>query len=642
MRCRGGWLKVAGHVPPESDRGSLPILGRFPRAVVLFGGALFLSTELLGAFHQLRRIPLVIWWLAVLSATLIRRRWFLWPVARPRIDAVVLICTAGVLAILALTGITAAFSPPNSADAMAYHIPRVVYWAEQASVRYFPTPYFNQIMLQPFAEYLMLQTYVLSGGDHFINFVQWFASVICIAGVSQVAKMLGAGIRGQAIAALFCATLPAGILASSGAKNDYFLAMWLITSAWFALHQGQALTSGPGLYPDHRPRPPLADSLFLGGALGFALLTKATAYLFAPSLILAILLAKAPRRRRVVPTLVAIAVALAINTPQYVRNYELSGSVMGFDSAQGDGVYRWRNEAFGWRETASNLLRNLSEQLGVRSREWNQAVYKVVLAVHGGLGIDINDAATTWHGSSFGPPVNANHEANAPNRWHLAILFAVACMLTARAFRGRNLVQVLYGLGLLLGFTAFCAYLKWQPFSARLLLPLFVLGAPLAGVILDRSCGMIQITLCIILLNNSRPPVLENWVRPLKGPRSVLRMPRDSQYFADMTQWDNQASYVKAVDLMARSRCNVIGIDITDFQLEYPLQALLRERNPAVGFVHSGVLNASSRYPPSIAAVPCAVVCLDCAGDTKRLTLYREFGVSIDLDKFVVLFSRSR
>ena len=153
---------------------------------------------------------------------------------------------------------------------------------------------------------------------------------------------------------------------------------------------------------------------------------------------------------------------------------------------------------------------------------------------------------------------------------------------------------------------------------------------------------MIQIALCIILLNNSRPPVLENWVRPLKGPRSVLRMPRDSQYFADMTQWDNQASYVKAVDLMARSRCNVIGIDITDFQLEYPLQALLRERDPAVGFVHSGVLNASSRYPPSIAAVPCAVACLDCAGDTKRLTLYREFGVSIDLGKFVVLFSRSR
>jgi hypothetical protein len=124
----------------------------------------------------------------------------------------------------------------------------------------------------------------------------------------------------------------------------------------------------------------------------------------------------------------------------------------------------------------------------------------------------------------------------------------------------------------------------------------------------------------------------------LKGLRSVLHVSRDTQYFADMTQWDNRESYVKTVDLLARSRCNTVGIDITDFQLEYPLQALLRERNPGVEFVHSGVANASRGYAPSVAAAPCAIVCLECAGDGKRLGLYTDFGVRVGMDRFVVLF----
>lgn len=612
---------------------------RFLRALVVCGVALAAITEGLGAIDAIRRGPLILCWCAILSSALawaIRRRLRLrFKPAPLGADPVVLLCLAAIVAILALTAVTAAFSPPNSADAMAYHMPRVVYWAEEQSVRFFPTPYFNQIMLQPFAEYTMLQTYVLSGGDGLINFVQWFASLASIAAVSSVAREFGAGKRGQAIAALFCATLPAGILASSGAKNDYWMALWLMAAVYFALRFTQTRRIG--------------DSLLLGAALGLALLTKATAYLFAPWLLGAIFLARAgkPRKRLAGGALMALACGLAINAPQYVRNYGLSGSIMGFDSAQGDGAFRWRNESLGWKPTISNMMRNLSEQLGARDAAWNDGVYRLVLHAHHDLGIDPSDPGTTWRGSAFAQPQNANHEANAPNRWHLAILAAAACIVMLGAMGGREWERPWYALGLVCAFAAFCAYLKWQPFMGRLLLPLFVASGPLAGAmggvdgstggrVRRWSAGLAQLSICLFLLSNARLPLMENWIRPLKGPRSVLHTPRNVQYFADMGQWNNRASYWKTVDLLAGLQCDTVGIDITDFQLEYPLQALLRERRPEIRFVHAGVENVAARYAQPIKARPCAVVCLDCAGDLKRIGLYSEFQTCARIDRFVV------
>ena len=70
--------------------------------------------------------------------------------------------------------------------------------------------------------------------------------------------------------------------------------------------------------------------------------------------------------------------------------------------------------------------------------------------------------------------------------------------------------------------------------------------------------------------------------------------------------------------------------------MEYPLQALLRERKPEAKFIHTGVQNASARYRQPTGALPCVVVCLDCAEDAKRLELYRDFHAGVRIGKFVI------
>jgi hypothetical protein len=93
----------------------------------------------------------------------------------------------------------------------------------------------------------------------------------------------------------------------------------------------------------------------------------------------------------------------------------------------------------------------------------------------------------------------------------------------------------------------------------------------------------------------------------LRGQASVLTEERDLQYFNDMTQWNNRDFYFAAANHIAATGCESVGIDITLNQLEYPLQALLLERNRQVRFVHANVTNASRRYILPNDPPPCTV-----------------------------------
>jgi hypothetical protein len=179
---------------------------------------------------------------------------------------------------------------------------------------------------------------------------------------------------------------------------------------------------------------------------------------------------------------------------------------------------------------------------------------------------------------------------------------------------------------------------------ARLFLPLFVAAAPIAGVLADsglrvfppKPSAVLQAALCLFLLSVAPLPALENWVRPLRGKRNVFRVGRDDQYFADMTAWNNHGSYEQTVEELARGPCRTVAIDSSNLSLEYPLMALLRERRPDARFLHTGVANASRQFPQPVAGIPCAVVCLDFAGDRKRQQPYGEFPHRAAIGRFLI------
>ena len=139
-----------------------------------------------------------------------------------------------------------------------------------------------------------------------------------------------------------------------------------------------------------------------------------------------------------------------------------------------------------------------------------------------------------------------------------------------------------------------------------------------------------------------RLPALQNWTRPLRGPHNLFSIPRDQAYFTDIPSPDAWSSYREAADRIQRAGCRTVAIDIGENQLEYPLQALLRERNRSVRFEHAGVANGTVRYAPPDQPPPCAVVCLECAGKPDKLAQYRAVAPPREIGRLVLFVSDER
>ena len=466
---------------------------------------------------------------------------------------------------------------------------------------------------------------MLSGGDRFVNLVGAAAFVASIVGVSAIASTLGQGATSQAFAALCCATLPGAILQASGPKNECLVALWLVCLIYFAAR---------------------GDFAFMGLSLALAVATKGTAYVFAPPLIAGMLWIARIDGRRLRSAAIAGCLAagvLLINAPLYVRNLELSGSPLGYDSPFGDGKFRWRNDHPGWKSTVSGALRNVSEQLGSEKPAWNQGVYRAVVGIHRWLGLDPQAPDTTTKLNGYEPPQNTRHESNANNRWQLLVLSVAAGFAGWCAWKRRDARWLIYAGSLFAAFLLFCWYVRWQQYGARFLLPLLIAGAPLAGLLLGAiRPRVLAVAICLLLLDKARLPVLQNWTRPLRGPRNLFITSREAGYFSDIAYMENRDSYLQAVDLTARSGCRTVGIDIGENQMEYPFQALLLKRDPGIRFVHTGVTNASARHYPANREQPCAVLCLDCLGTAGKIALYSSLGPTIPLGRFLLYLEPCR
>lgn len=547
---------------------------------LVWGTLVVLITELLSLFGLLTFIPLFIAWtivniiLGFTGFKIISKNQLRW-LNRDfyNISPFIKFAIASIIAIILIIGLTAAIAPPNNWDSMTYHMGRVVHWMQNGSVNHYPTSITRQISLGPWSGFAVTNLQILSGGDRLANFLQWGSMVGSIVGISLITQQLGGKLRGQVFAAVFCATIPMGILQASSTQTDYVGAFWMVCFVYYTLVSIQS---------KKRVSHPLA----IGASLGLALLTKGTAYfyLFPFGLWFGLVSLYKCGWKVWRPFIVIGVIALAINIGHFQRNFEVFGSILG---TSGD----YKLEVFSIPILISNTIRNIALNLSTPSRDINLLLIEAIAAVHRLIGVDINDPRTTFPpGRDFDVHSLINHEDLAGNPIHILLFigFSILFVLKLNQFPKRQRYYVaMYMFAVIFGFLLFCTLIAWSPWRSRLHLPLFVLSSAFIGVIMEQilkpkianllATIMIIASLFWLLFNESRPLVFNSKIWSENQVNNMWNMSRNDLYFINIPEL--QQPYSQSVDFILTQNCTDVGLILGGDTWEYPFWVLFNQKS---------------------------------------------------------------
>ncbi|MEH2425335.1 MAG: hypothetical protein V7K48_31860 [Nostoc sp.] len=523
----------------------------------------------------------------------------------------------GIGFVVATVGLIAIIAPPNNWDSMDYHMSRVAYWIQNHSVAHYPTSYTPQLYQNPWSEFVILHSKILSGGDYFANLVQWLSMIGCIIGVSLIAKQLGADLRGQVFSAVVTGTIPMGILQASSTQNDYVIAFWVVGLAYYLLSDIQAKKSEIW-----------TNSFKIGSSIGLAILSKGTAYFYVfPFLIwFALYQIKRFRWQAWKPAFIVVSISLLLNLSHYLRNYNLFASPLGEPGG-------YRNEVFGVNILFSNILRNIALHIGTPIGLWNGIVNKLIKIIHIFICVDVNDPRITFSKTFFVPGGWATigitgNENSAGNLVHLALIIICLIIFISRKSIRKQSYIFAYLIITISTFLIFCYLVKWQAWNSRLHLPFFVLISPFLGVVLSKlQKQKIAIFIVTFLLISSLTWVFFNRYRPIIDSNNIFQTSRIEQYFSNRPYL--QVTYTGAVEFLNSKKCSNIGLSMGNDPWEYPLWVLLQQNNQKLAKIqHVNVTNISAILEKENSYKdfdPCAIISMETKKSKQKKSLEMNF-----------------
>ncbi len=400
----------------------------------------------------------------------------------------------------------AIYAAPNNFDTHMYHLNRILIWIYNGNLGHFPTMHLQQLYLNVFAEYLVLDTVLLSGSDQFSGLIQFSAFVGSICGIGLIARKFGLGRDGQLLASICFLTLPIGIFESTSTQVDLCGCFFFIAFVYFGFELLEKKSTLALVA--------MMQSLAFGGFSKYTILIFAIpfAIYFGVRILVQYRFAYAMK-------VLAVAVALLTVTfsPFFYRNYSLFGHVM---SPLRD--TRFASEELPAKKhsvlfTVSSVIKNAGLNIGLPNTSFNRALDDRIRSFHESIGVDIDDPDLSVDPFSVKYSV---HEDMIPNTIHFWLIVAGGMVLL---FLPLNRDVKWFWTCSALGFLLFCTLMKFQLWSTRTQMPLFAMGAIMIACVYSLKFRWKAVYLIIPLLLTSLPFVYGNPSKELVSISFVTR-----------------------------------------------------------------------------------------------------------------------
>lgn len=533
--------------------------------------------------------------------------------------------------------------PPRNWDSMTYHMARVANWAQNHSVHHYATNISRQLFNGVFAEFVILNTYILSGNDNLSNLVQWSYYIFSIIVVSAIVKKIGISTKGQLLASFLYASMPMVVMQASTTQNDLIAAYWTLAFVYFTLD----LLKVEKLNFSYAN---LSLLFLLASCLGIGLLTKSTSCFALIPFLLWILIDILKKKNSIkyIPfyAIIAILIIILINFGYFSQNQKTDGSILA-SSQKNSLVSLIMVDTISPKLLITNVLKNTFMELDFDFKDQydNKTVehfaLNVLKTIQKKLEINVDDPSISYQSMPFALVTGIYNEDVSGNHWLILLSIISILLIIIRLIIIRRVnISIKYSIISIFSFIILSIVLKWQPWITRLLTPSLVLLSLVPVIAIEEfiSHGKWKRVLTLIvvifisigsiqplLLQSGQPLLLGGFLNareivPEKSGQKILKyldkyIPASETYSSykedpnslyfynrmnEYTAYKNLINYVKENDFKE------IGIIVGEDTYEYPLWIYLKTSETEIK--HINVSNISKIYEDPSFIPECIIV----------------------------------